>query len=143
MKTTLSIQQTNQRHGTRYSRIRSIALWALQVLLALLFLFAGSMKLLIPFAEMQAQMPIPLSETFLHFIGVAECAGALGLLLPGILRIQRRLTPLAACGLILIMTGATVITLLGGQGAAALMPLLIGLLCTLVAFGRRSWFAVA
>jgi len=112
-------------------------LWTIQVLLALLFLFAGSMKLILPIEMLTAQ--IPLSGLFVRFIGVAEVAGALGLILPGLTRIQRGLTPLAACGLVIIMIGATVMTLAIGGGALALIPLVVGLLATAVAYGRRSW----
>lgn len=114
-------------------------LWLIQVLLALTFLFAGSMKLIMPIEMMTAQMPVPLPGLFIRFIGIAEVAGALGLILPGLVRIQRRLTPLAACGLIIIMIGATVVTLLGGQVDAVALPLVVGLLCVLVAYTRRSW----
>jgi uncharacterized membrane protein YphA (DoxX/SURF4 family) len=119
----------------RWTRIR--ALWIVQGLLALLFLFAGSMKLMIPIELLTAQMPLP--GLFLRFIGTAEVAGALGLILPGLLRIRPMLTPLAACGLVIIMIGATVVTLAVGGGVSALVPLVVGLLCTAVAYGRRSW----
>lgn len=121
----------------RWTRIR--ALWIVQGLLALLFLFAGSMKLIVPIEMMTAQMPLPLPGLFLRFIGTCEVAGALGLILPGLLRIRPMLTPLAACGLVIIMIGATVVTLAGGGGVSALVPLVVGLLCTAVAYGRRSW----
>jgi DoxX-like family len=119
----------------RWTRIR--ALWIVQGLLALLFLFAGSMKLIVPIEMLTAQMPLP--GLFLRFIGTAEVAGALGLILPGLLRIRPMLTPLAACGLVIIMIGATVVTLAVGGGVSALVPLVVGLLCTAVAYGRRSW----
>ena len=118
-------------------------LWTIQGLLALLFLFAGSMKLILPIEVMAAQMPVPLPGLFLRFIGTAEVMGALGLILPGLSRIRPGLTPLAAGGLLIIMVGATVVTLLGGEGAAALMPLLVGLLCVFVAYGRRTGRFVA
>ena len=50
------------------------ALWIVQVLLALLFLFTGEMKLILPIAEMTKQMPMP--GLFLRFLGVAEILGA-------------------------------------------------------------------
>src|SRR5436305_5188328 len=95
-------------------RIMTTALWTVQGLLALLFLFAGSMKLIVPIELLTAQMPVPLPGLFLQFIGTAEVAGAIGLLLPGLLRIRPMLTPLAACGLVIIMIGATVVTLASG-----------------------------
>ena len=112
-------------------------LWFVQTLLALIFLFSGGMKLVVPFAEMAKQMPIPLPSLFVHFIGTAEVLGALGLILPRLLHIRESLTPLAASGLVIIMAGATTYMIVGGGGPAALLPLVVGLLSTFVAFGRR------
>ena len=109
-------------------------LWIVQGLLALLFLFAGGMKLVLPIEELTAQMPLP--GLFVRFIGVAEVLGGLGLVLPGLLRIRPGLTPLAAAGLVIIMIGATVITAMMMDAALALMPLVVGLLAACVAYGR-------
>src|SRR6266567_196646 len=114
-------------------------LWALQVLLALVFLLVGAMKLIVPVQVLLAQMPIQLPALFVRFIGVVEVAGALGLILPGLVRIRPILTPLAACGLVIEMICATVYTVIGDQGVVAVLPLLLGLLCAFVAYGRRSW----
>ena len=110
------------------------ALWIVQGLLAALFLFAGGMKLVLPLVELTGQMPLP--GPFMRFIGVAEVLGAIGLILPGLLRIRPGLTPLAAAGLVIIMIGATVVTLRGGSVAMALIPLVVGLLSAFVAYGR-------
>jgi hypothetical protein len=77
-----------------------------------------------------------LPGAFLRFIGVAEVLGALGLILPGLLGIRPGLTPLAAAGLVIIMTGATVLTVASGELALALIPLVVGLLSAFVAYGR-------
>jgi uncharacterized membrane protein YphA (DoxX/SURF4 family) len=114
----------------------NIALWIVQVLLAALFLWAGGIKLVMPIEEMLKQMPLPMPGWFLRFIGVAEILGALGLILPGLLRIRPGLTPLAAAGLVVIMIGATVLTLMTGDITMALIPLVVGLLCAFVAYGR-------
>ncbi len=141
MKNAVGIQLTSGSANTSNLRkpTTTISLWTVQGLLALLFLFAGSMKLIMPIEMMTAQMTVPLPGLFLQFIGVAEVAGALGLILPGLLRIRRGLTPLAAAGLMIIMIGATVVTLLGGDIVPALMPLVVGLLCVVVIYGRRPW----
>jgi len=110
------------------------ALWIVQGLLALLFLFAGGVKLVLPLEELTAQVPLP--GPFVRFIGVAEVLGAIGLILPGLLRIRPGLTPLAAAGLVIIMIGATVLTLASGGVAQALIPLVVGLLSAFVAYGR-------
>ena len=123
--------------GSDRSRARKQAvLWTVQGLLALLFLFAGGMKLVVPIEVLTKQMPLP--GPFVRFIGVAEVLGAMGLILPGLLRIRRGLTPLAAAGLAIVMTGATVLTLAGGAVASALVPLAVGLLAAFVAYGRSA-----
>ena len=109
-------------------------LWIVQGLLTLLFLFAGGMKLVLPLEALKG--PVALPGVFLRFIGVAEVLGAIALILPGLLRIRPGLTPLAAAGLAIIMIGAVAITLAGGGVAAALVPLLVGLLLAFVAYGR-------
>jgi uncharacterized membrane protein YphA (DoxX/SURF4 family) len=112
----------------------NIALWIIQVLLALLFLFAGVMKLILPLEEMTKQMPMP--GLFLRFLGVCEVLGGLGLILPGLFRVKTWLTPLAAAGLMIIVIGATVITLRMGGGVTAMFPLVTALLTAFVAYGR-------
>jgi uncharacterized membrane protein YphA (DoxX/SURF4 family) len=112
----------------------NIALWIVQALLAALFLFAGGMKLILPIEEMTKQIPMP--GLFLRFVAVCEILGALGLILPWLLRIRPGLTPLAAIGLVIIMIGATATTLMMGQILTALFPLVVGILCVFVGYGR-------
>jgi uncharacterized membrane protein YphA (DoxX/SURF4 family) len=109
-------------------------LWVLQSLLALLFLFAGIMKFVMPMDQMTKQMPLP--PWFLYAIGVAEIIGAIGLVLPSLLRVRASLTPLAAACLLIIMIGATVITLQTGNAAMAITPFVVCLLVAFVAYGR-------
>jgi len=111
-------------------------LWVVQILLALLFLFAGGAKLVLPVAEMTKQIALP--GAFLRFIAVVEILGAAGLVLPGAFKIRTGLTPLAAAGLVIIMIGATVITLRTGAVAMAMFPLVVGMLAAFVAYGRWS-----
>jgi len=110
------------------------ALWIVQVLLALIFLFAGGTKLVMPAEQLTGQTP--LSAPFLRFIGIAEIAGALGLILPGALRIRPGLTPLAAAGLTIIMIGATTVTVMTMSAAMALLPFIVGGLTVFVAYAR-------
>src|SRR5437899_12861497 len=119
--------------GRRRSTM-NVALWIVQGLLTALFLFAGGAKLVLPLDQITG--PVALPGWFLRFLGVAEVLGALGLILPGLLRIRPGLTPLAAAGLVIIMIGATVITLVGGMVAVALMNLVVALLAAFVAYGR-------
>jgi len=114
----------------------NIALWIAQGLLGTIFLFAGGMKLVLPIEEMTKQMPIPLPGWFLRFTGVIEVLGAIGVILPWLLRIRPGLTPLAAAGLVIVMIGATVYTLAAGDVASALISLVVGALAAFVAYGR-------
>jgi hypothetical protein len=127
--------QPGSRETAKRSPVRNRVLWTLQGLLALLFLFAGGMKLALPIEAMTSQMPLP--GLFLRFIGVAEVLGAIGLVLPGLLRIRQGLTSLAAAGLVMIMIGATTLTVRAAGVGPALMPLAVGLLLTWVAYLRR------
>lgn len=111
-------------------------MWTIHGLLAAVFLFSGTMKLVLPIAALQAQSPLP--GWFLRFLGACEFLGAFGLILPELLGTARGLTALAAGGLSMIMAGATVITVILGGGASALLPLAIGLLLLYV---LRQFFA--
>jgi DoxX-like family len=106
----------------------------IQVLLALLFLFAGGAKLVMSAADLTAQTP--LSAPFLRFIAVMEILGALGLVLPGLLHIQVKLTPLAAAGLVIIMIGAVVLTIQSMGLKMAVLPFVTGVLASFVAYAR-------
>ena len=112
----------------------SVVLWTIQLLLAALFLFAGAMKFVMPIEAMTREIALP--GAFLHFIGVAEIVGALGLVLPGLLRVHRELTSLAAVGLVVIMSGATTLTVSGPHPWQAATPLVVGLLLVLIAHRR-------
>jgi len=127
-----TLENTLENKGN--SKMIGALLWTLQGLLAALFLFAGAMKLIVPLEALVAQSSLP--GWFLLFIGVAEVLGGLGLILPGLVHIQTRLTPLAAAGLVIIMFGATALTVADGHVAPAVMPLVIGILAAFIAYGR-------
>jgi uncharacterized membrane protein YphA (DoxX/SURF4 family) len=109
-------------------------LWAVQILLALLYLFAGGLKLILPVAELTKQLPLP--GAFLRLIGASEVLGAAGLILPGLVRRRWELTPVAAVGLSIIMLGATVLLIANPGADSPLMPMALGLLDGMVAWGR-------
>ena len=121
----------------------NIVLWILQILLGLLFLFAGGTKLVMSGETLTQQMAasnsIVLPLAFIRFIGVVELLGGLGLILPGLTKIRRSFTPLAAVGLTIVMVGAVVVTIMGPGVGPAIFPLIIAILCALVAYGRRDW----
>jgi uncharacterized membrane protein YphA (DoxX/SURF4 family) len=117
----------------------NIVLWIIQILLALLFLFSGITKL----APIMTMPPPPPGMWmppiwFLKFIGLCEVLGGLGLVLPGLFHRQQYLTVLAAIGLLIIMIGAVFVTLPTMGAAGAVIPLVAGILCAFVAYGRSK-----
>ena len=117
----------------------NILLWIIQILLALVFVFAGGTKLVLSSETLTSMSPpnaIVFPVWFIRFIGVCEVLGALGLILPGLFRRQQHLTAWAALGLTIIMIGAVVTTIMGLGFKMAITPLIVGLLCAFVAYGR-------
>jgi hypothetical protein len=117
-------------------RRTNVILWTIQGLLALAFLFAGGMKLLTPTATL-AQLVGSVPVALVRFIGVCEVTGALGLILPGLLKVRPALTPLAAAGLVIIMSGAVSAMITLGRAPEATAPAILGILAIIVVLGRR------
>lgn len=113
----------------------NIVLWILQVILALLFLFAGTMKFVMSADEMTQGAPVALPIWFIHFVGICEILGGIGLILPWLTGIKRGLTPLAAALLVVIMIGATVISAMIAI-SFAILPAVVGVLLLVVVWGR-------
>lgn len=128
---TAATKMTANVPGTRGKGL-SFTLWTLQALLALLFVFSGLMKFMTPAEQLTKGTSLPIS--FIYFIGVCEVLGGIGLVVPALLRILPILTPIAASGLVIIMAGATVISM--PKGVFAIVPLVIGLMAAFVAYGR-------
>lgn len=126
------------------SRLLSIGLWVAQVLLALAFTGSGLMKLTTPHEALAAQMRWAAdAPAFLPlFIGAAEVAGALGLILPSVARIQPRLTPLAAACLALVMVLASATHLMYGEVFMLVPNSVLGGLAAFVAWGRLGPAAI-
>src|ERR1044072_26802 len=122
----------------------NVLFWVLQGLVGSLFLFSGGTKLVMSTEAMQKMSPpnsIMLPGAFVKFIGVMEILGGLGLILPGLTKIRKNLTPVAAFCLLIIMIGAVVISIMGPGVGAAIIPFVVGILCAVIAYGRRDWMA--
>ena len=118
-----------------HARRREALLWTLQGLVAFVFLFAGGAKLAIPIAVLTQATKLP--GVFLRSIAVAELLGALGLVLPGLLRVRPGITSLAAAGLVIIMIGATTLTVLTQGVLPAAFPFVVGALLLVIIRARR------
>jgi hypothetical protein len=84
-----------------------------------------------------------LGERFRLFIGGAELLAAAGLILPGITRILPSLTALAAAGLMIVMSSATVLHVVRGESASAVSTAVLFVLVTLVAYTRWKLVPIA
>lgn len=122
------------RTSARRRRMGSTALWTIEGALAAIFLFAGVSKLVMPAETLTQGTGLP--ALFLRFIEVCETLGAAGLVLPGVLRMHRELTPIAAAGLVAIMAGAASITVATMRVGAAAFPCVVGILALIIAVKR-------
>lgn len=115
----------------------SIALWAAQMVLAAMFGLAGAMKTFTPMDKLAQMLPWVASVPALaRFIGIAELAGAIGLVAPAATRIAPMLTPMAALGLLVVMVLAAGFHVLRGELHAVPVNVVLGSLAAFVAWGR-------
>ncbi len=120
----------------------NIALWILQVLLALAFLAHGIMMLAPP-PYVAEQLNAFLPRWFQVFIGVAEVLAAVGLTLPGLTRIMPGLVPAAAAGVMIVSGSATVLHLSRGELSSAATTFVLLLMATVIGYGRWRRLPIA
>ena len=120
------------------SKALHITLWIAQVILAAMFLMSGFMKLSQPIDQLSKMLPwaAQVPEALVRFIGVAEVLGAVGLILPSLLRIQPKLTPIAAVGLALVMLFAVVFHISRGETPMIGMNFILIAIAAFIAWGR-------
>ena len=135
MRSTMMNKAGTQTISGRFSRAAHIALWILQVVLAVFFLLHGWL-FVAPSAEMAAMIDASIAPGLRIFIGVAELLAAAGLILPGVTRILPWLTACAAAGLMLVMASATVFHTLRGEIGSAIATAAFFALVTLIAVMR-------
>lgn len=137
--TTAAASTTTPRKGLH------VGLWVVQALLALAFGAAGLLKLFAPVAQLAARMSwVPhVPEGLVRFIGVSELAGALGLVLPSLTRVQPKLTPLAAAALVAVMVLAAGVHVSLGEAPLTGVNAVLGGLAAFVAWGRFARAPIA
>jgi hypothetical protein len=135
------------RSAGRPGKLLGIALWATQILLALTFGSAGFVKALLPVSQVLASginYATDLPTWLLRFIGTAELAGSVGILLPAITRVAPRLTPLAALGFAAIQILAIGFHAMRGETMRTLpLNLLLLGLAAFVWWGRTNRVVIA
>jgi len=115
-------------------------LWLAQMMLAFVFLAHGLLFLFPPAAVRKIKNQTAFSMRFLRFIYTAEILAAFGLTLPGWTGILPQLTPLAAAGLAIVMSGAAVFHLSRREIPPTLVTAALLALAAFVAFMR--WFVI-
>jgi uncharacterized membrane protein YphA (DoxX/SURF4 family) len=122
-----------------------VTLWAVQIVLALIFAMTGTMKVAQPIAALAASLHWPglVPPAFVRFLGVAELLGAAGLILPAATRIAPALTPVAAGALTLVMVPASLWHISRGEFATLAVPVVVGALSAFVAWGRSRRAPIA
>lgn len=124
--------------AARPSKALNVSLWVVQVLLALAFGMAGLTKATSPMADLAAPMPwtVEFGAAMTRFIGVSELLGAVGLLLPALLRVMPSLTALAGASLTLVMVLAAGLHAMRGEYPGLAICVVFGALTAFVAWGR-------
>ena len=109
--------------------------WILQILLAAAF-FAHGWLFLTPPASLVADMNATLPRWFQLFLGVAEVAAAVGLILPAVTRIYPSLVSWAAVGIVIVMISATILHIVRNEISSAVITLILLAMAAFVAYAR-------
>ncbi len=117
-----------------------VVLWVVQVVLALLYLFAGSMKAFRPLEAVGKSMRwvLDLRPSLVRFIGAAEILGAIGLILPVATGVLPWLTWVAALGLVAVQVGAAIFHTARHEVSTVPINALLLLLAAFVVYGRLA-----
>ncbi len=120
------------------SKVLNISLWVAQGLLAALYLMAGGNKTFQSIEELAKMLPwvTEVPTGLVRFIGVAELLGAVGLLVPSILRIKPILTPYAAIGLAVVQILAAFFHISKGETSVVGANFLFMAIAIFIAWGR-------
>ena len=115
----------------------NILLWIMQLLFGIYFAVIGVIHFTLP-PGLPAAMSwmYDLSPTLHYVSGMAEILGGLGLILPGITKIRTGLTPLASCGLVMVMVGAIIWHAQRSELQNIGLNLVLLLITAFIAYGR-------
>lgn len=126
-------------NATSSTKTTNVLLWIAQVLVALMLFFGAFAKLFQPIEEAAKMLPwASESPLLLRFTGLVDLLGALGLLLPSLLKIQPKLTVYAAIGTVLLMVLAIGFHVSRGEAASTPFNVVLLLLAVFIAWGRSK-----
>lgn len=126
---------TNQQKA---SKVLHITLWIAQVLLAAVLIWAAGMKLFKPIEELAIMWPWTgqVAPALVKLTGIIDILGALGLILPSLLRIKPNLTPIAAIGVIALMVCASIFHIVRGEASLIGVNIFFAIVAAFIAWGR-------
>ena len=113
------------------SRAANVALWTLQVVIAVIYAFSAFGKLTAEAQNVAGFEAMGLGMPGMYIIGALELAGAIAMFVPV-------LTGLAATCFVALMIGAVIMTWMIGGGALVAIPATVLVVAAVVAWGRRD-----
>ena len=118
----------------------TVALWVVQILLAVMFLAAGAMKLAQPIAKLAGSMAWveDFPPAAVRLIGGAEVLAAIGLVVPAALDVVPASTSAAAIGLVALMLGAAIVHARRKETSMIVVNLVLAALAAFVAWGHLT-----
>ncbi|SIN91572.1 DoxX family protein [Chitinophaga niabensis] len=114
---------------------KNTLLWIAQSLVAGTLAWAAYMKLFQPVSDLwpwAKEVPLAL----VRLTGVVDLLGAAGLILPSLLDIRPKLTPIAAIGVVMLMICAAVFHIIRGEASVIGMNIVFAIIATFIAWGR-------
>ena len=120
------------------SKTLNIFLWIAQVLLAATLIWGGYMKLFTPTVKLSAMWPwvAQIPTALLMFTGIVDLLGGIGLILPWLMKIKPKLTPIAAVGVVVLMLCACVFHVSRGEASVIGANIVFMLMAAFIAWGR-------
>ncbi|HXD91934.1 MAG TPA: DoxX family protein [Bacteroidia bacterium] len=120
------------------SKAIHITLWVAQAVLASSLIWASMMKLFQPIEKLSAMWPwtgqVPM--IVVKFTGIVDLLGALGLILPSLIRFKPKLTPIAAIGIIVLMICASIFHIVRGEASVIGVNIIFAIIAAFIAWGR-------
>lgn len=120
------------------SKVLNITLWIAQVLIALTFAWAAYMKLFSPVDKLAAMWPWTgqVSPLLVKGTGIIDLLGALGLILPGLLGVQPKLTGITAICIVVLMVVASAFHISRGEASLIGFNIFVTVFAAFIAWGR-------
>lgn len=119
----------------------NVALWIVQVLLAVVFVQSGVMKIFNP-----ADLPWPWikeNPDLARATGILDLLGGIGLVLPALLRIQPKLLVYAAYGILALMISAGIFHISRGEASQIGFNIIVALIAIFITWGRQKKAPIA